>query len=139
MLQVPVLGRVEGDITLHGSGWSKQLGLLNLGKVASSVGREAKLLVSFKGEHAAEGRVTGVESIDPEWLEVDLGEPEQVREGVTHQKLTVRVPKGQPSTIRSGASAENGGQGDGDALVRLRTNNPTTAELDVKVRFVIAE
>lgn len=138
-LQIPALGRVEGDISLHGSGWSKPLGLLSLGKVASSDGKESKLLVSFKGEHAADSRVVEVESVDPEWLEVELGEPREVREGVTHQPMTVRVPPGQASVIRSGQGEENGGQGAGDARIRLRTNHPTTSELDVKVRFVIAE
>ncbi|MEO0531683.1 MAG: DUF1573 domain-containing protein [Planctomycetota bacterium] len=137
-LQVPLLARVEGDISLHGAGWSKERGLLNMGKIASSNGKQAKLRISFKGYHADELQAE-VASVDPEWLEVELTEPIQIRPGVRHQPMVVRVPSGQPAQIRSGAGAEGGGVGDGDARIRLTTNHPTASELDVKVRFVIAE
>lgn len=137
-LQTPIYGTVEGDISLHGAGWSKQSGLLHLGKIRSADGREAKLRISFKGENAGDWRA-GVLSTEPEWLEVDLGEPIPVREGVVHQPMTIRVPPGRKAMVRSGAGEENGGVGDGDGRVRLSINHPVTTELDVKVRFVIAE
>lgn len=137
-LQVPLLARVEGDISLHGAGWSKERGLLNMGKIASNEGKEAKLRISFKGDNASNMRAE-VGSVDPEWLEVELAEPIEVRPGVQHQPMTVRVPVGRSAEVRSGAGAESGGLGGGDARIRLTTNHPTTSELDVKVRFVIAE
>ena len=136
-LQVPVLAVVEGDITVHGAGWNKELGLLNLGTVAGPKGKSARLRLSFKGEDAAACRAT-VTEVDPAWLQVELGEPEVVREGVLHQPLLIRVPAGRGSEVRSGVGEEGGGQGPGDAVVRLKTGHPTTPELDVKVRFVIA-
>ena len=138
MLQVPLLGRVEGDISVHGAGWSKEKNLLNLGNVPSAEGREAKLLLSFKGDHASDLRAE-VATTDPEWLGVELGDPKRVRDSVYHQPLTISIPRGRSSEVRSGAGDENGGIGDGDARVRLSINHPTTSELDVKVRFVIAE
>lgn len=138
-LQAPIYATVEGDISIHGAGWSKQRGVLNLGKVRSADGREAKLRISYKGENATDCRAAVI-SADPEWLEIDLGEPKEVREGVVHQPMTVRIPPGREAMVRSGKGEENGGGiGDGDARVRLSTNHPTTAELDVKVRFVIAD
>lgn len=136
-LQVPLLAQVEGDISLHGAGWSKERGLLNLGKVAASGGKAAKLRISFKGDHASTTRAT-LGSVDPDWLEIELGEPKRVRDGVFHQPMTVRIPPGRSPEVRSGAGAENGGVGDGDARLRLEIDHPTTSELDVKVRFVIA-
>lgn len=137
VLQVPLLGHVEGDISLHGAGWSKERGLLNLGKVAASEGKVAKLRISFKGEHAST-TTAELGSVDPEWLEIELGEPERVRDGVFHQPMTVRIPPGRQPEVRSGTGAENGGVGAGDARLRLKIDHPTTSELDVKVRFVIA-
>ncbi|QDT69981.1 hypothetical protein MalM25_29250 [Planctomycetes bacterium MalM25] len=136
-LQVPLLAQVEGDISIHGAGWSKERGLLNLGKVASQEGKSANFRISFKGEHASTSSAK-LGSIDPEWLEVELGEPKRVRDGVYHQPLTLRIPPGRPPEVRSGTGAENGGVGDGDARLRLEIDHPTTSELDVKVRFVIA-
>lgn len=137
-LQIPIYGTVEGDISLHGAGWSKERGLLSLGKIRSADGREAKLRISFKGDNAGDWRAKLL-SADPEWLEIDLGEPIPVREGVVHQPMTVRVPPGRKAIVRSGAGEESGGIGDGDGRVRLSLNHPVTTELDLKVRFVIAE
>lgn len=137
-LQVPLLATVEGDVSVHGAGWSKEIGVLNLGSVRAATGRESKLRLSFKGDQAAGARAS-VASLDPEWLEVELDEPREVRPGVVHQPMTVRIPPGQRATVRSGPGEENGGQGQGDARVRLTTTHPNVAELDVRVRFVIAE
>lgn len=138
-IQVPLMAIVEGDISLHGAGWSKEKGVLNLGKIASREGKEAKLRLSFKGDHAGEMRASAA-SVDPEWLEVELGDPKLIREGVYHQPLAIRVPTGQSAVVRSGPGVENGGFGAGDARVRLAIeNHPATSQLDVRVRFVIAE
>lgn len=137
-LQAPLYGIVEGDISLHGAGWSKERGLLNLGKVVAAEGDQAKLRVSFKGDYAADLRAE-VASVEPEWLEVELGDPKAIREGVFHQPMTVRIPPGSEPVVRSGPGEDDGGVGKGDALVRLSINHPTTSELDVKVRFVIAD
>lgn len=137
-VQVPAVGVVEGDISLHGRGWAKNLGLLSLGKVRSKKGVEAKLIISFKGENATDAKAT-VGSVDPEWLEVEMGESRSVRDGVTHQAITIRIPPGQASVIRSGQSQMNGGQGRGDARIELKTNQEKTPEIDVRVRFIIVE
>lgn len=137
-LQVPLIANVEGDISIHGRGWSKQHSVLNLGKVASADGVETNLLVSFKGEHSGSVRAE-VASVDPEWLEIDLAEPKAIREGVVHQRMTVRIPPGRPAIIRSGRSADDGGVGAGDALVRLTTTHPTNKEIDFRVRFIVLD
>lgn len=137
-LQVPLLAVVQGDVSVHGANWIEERGLLNLGTVESGAGKQQKLRLSFKGEHAARLRASVV-SADPEWLEVDLSDPVEVREGVWHQPMTVRVPPGRPPEVRSGEGAEAGGIGDGDARLRLATGHPTATELDVRVRFVITQ
>ena len=125
-------------MAILGSGWVKGIGVLNIGKVRSAEGKTAKLRVAFKGEHAEGAEIT-LGRVDPEWLDVQVGEPQLIREGVTHVPLTVSIPPGRPTVIRSGDGAEAGGQGDGDARLQLLTNHPTTPELDVRVRFVVAE
>ena len=137
-VQIPVVGVVEGDISLHGRGWAKNLGLLSLGKVRSKKGVETKLIISFKGESAAGAKAT-VGSVDPEWLEVELDEPRSVRDGVTHQAIKIRIPPGRQSVVRSGQSQMDGGQGEGDARIQLKTGQEKTPEVDVRVRFIIVE
>ena len=130
---VAAVGAVEGDITLHGRGWSKELGLLNLGNVSGKSGIETELIVSVKGEHA-EGAQARLGLRNPEWLEVEFGEARTVREGVTHIPMTLRIPPGLPPVIRT-----ESGQGEGDARFQLLTNHPTSPEVEVRVRFIIIE
>ena len=137
-LQVPLFAVVEGDVSVRGAHWSKERDFLNFGTVASREGAEENLFLSFKGDNAATTRAEVV-STDPKWLEVEMGEPKVIREGVAHQPMKVRIPPHRPAEVRSGAGAEDGGQGSGDARIRLKTNNPSTPELDVRVRFVIAQ
>jgi hypothetical protein len=137
-LQVPLFAVVEGDVSVRGAHWSKERDFLNFGSVVSRDGAEENLFLSFKGDNAATTRAEFV-SADPEWLEVELGEPKVIRDGVAHQPMKVRIPPHRPAEVRSGAGAEEGGQGNGDAHIRLKTNNPSTPELDVRVRFVIAQ
>ena len=132
-LQVPIHGQVSGDLSIHGRGWVQDAGVLNFGSVRAADGNESKLFLSFKGEAAAGARAS-LESADPDWIEVELGEPEKIREGRTHQPMTVRIPPGRPAMIRT-----NSGQGEGDARIRLRTNLDTTPQVDMRVRFIIAE
>lgn len=130
---IPALGSVEGDITLHGRLWSNALGVINLGKVSSQKGLETEVLVSFKGDHSDDAEVR-VGRLDPDWLEVEIGEAKKIRAGVTHVPMTLRVPTGRPPVIRT-----ESGQGEGDARIQLLTNHPSTPEIDVRVRFILID
>ncbi|TWT42496.1 DUF1573 domain-containing protein [Botrimarina hoheduenensis] len=133
LLQAPILAVVQGDISLHGRGWSKEAGVLNLGTISAAEGKEAQLLVSFKGEHAS-GATAEVVEVDPPWLIAELGEPKRLSDTKTHLPLTIRVPTGQKPVLRNDTA-----QSDGDARVLLRTNHPETPEVDVRVRFILTQ
>lgn len=135
-LRVPIVGRVEGDISVHGRGWAKNLGVVLLGKIPREEGDETKLIISFKGESAI-GAGAKVGEVTPDWLEVGVGDPKEVREGVTHVPLSIRIPPGHPPVIHNGQGEADGGQGKGDARIQLFTNSPSTPEMDIRVRFII--
>ncbi|MEO1497585.1 MAG: DUF1573 domain-containing protein [Planctomycetota bacterium] len=129
----PVVGAVEGDISLHGRGWNRELGVLNFGTIPSAEGATAKLLVSFKGDTAADAAIEIAET-DPAWIVAQAEPPRAVSETKTHIPLTLRIPPGQAPAIHN-----ESGQGIGDAHVVLKTNNPETPEVDVRLRFIIAQ
>lgn len=129
----PIVGAVEGDISIHGRGWNRTLGVLNFGTVPSSEGAGAKLLVSFKGEHAADAAAEVVD-VDPQWLVAEIGEPRRVSDSKTHIPLNIKIPPGQAPVIRN-----ESGQSDGDARVVLKTEHPDTPEIDVRVRFIVSQ
>ena len=129
---IPAIGVVEGDITFHGRHWSAGKGLVNLGKINSKEGLESRLTISVRGENAS-GAEIRVGECSPEWLNVELGDPKQITDNKTHIPMILRVPPGMPSMIRT-----ESGQGEGDAHVQLLTNHPSTPEIDMRVRFIIA-
>ncbi|MGL4514135.1 MAG: DUF1573 domain-containing protein [Lacipirellulaceae bacterium] len=132
-VQVPILGVVEGDISLHGRGWNKSLGLLNFGTFAGGEGATSNLIVSFKGEHA-EGATLSVAKSDPDWVRAEVGEAKQVAPGKTHVPLRVWIPSGRPPLLMV-----DSGQGTGDGRVVLRTNHPKTPEVEIRIRAIITQ
>ncbi len=136
IVRIPIVATVEGNVSIRGREWAKNLGAVVFGRVKRSEGDEANLFISVKGEQA-DGATAQVGKVWPEWLEVSTGEPKKVRAEVTHIPLKIKVPAGQVPAIYSGKSAENGGQGKGDARVQILTNLPNTPEIDVRVRFII--
>lgn len=140
--EVPVFGRVEGDLTIHGRGWNPELGVLNLGMVKGNVGKSSKLRVSLKGDAATlpldEIKLKVVET-DPQELEIDLGDPREVREGVVHVPLEVSVPVGTRPMVRlnSGGQKPDGTFRHPDGIVRLKGENAQIPEIELKVRFAV--
>lgn len=131
-LEVPVIGRVVGDITLHGGKWNDDAGVLNLGMVPSDQGASSRMLLSVKGQHAADTEFELI-STDPKELEVEIGETNRRRDDVYHTYLTVSIPQGTRPMIHL-----NTPQGD-DGLIRLKTTHPNVPEVQVRVRFAVTE
>lgn len=131
-IEVPVAGRVVGDITLHGGKWNENAGVLNFGMVPSDEGAKSRLLLSAKGEHAADTRFE-VLSVDPPELEVELGETVRRSDDVYHTYFTVEVPKGTRPMIHL-----NTPQGD-DGVIRIKTTHPKSPEVVVRVRFAVTK
>ncbi len=126
--EIGIAGRVEGDLSIRGTQWSEQLGAVNMGWIDGADGGEAKLFISSKGIHASEVAFEVV-SVEPSVVEVELGEPKQIRQGVTHTDLFVRIPAGTATMNHLGSD-----QGEA-ATVRLKTNHPVTPEMSFGVRF----
>lgn len=131
-LEIPVFGRVVGDITLHGSGWSEEAGVLHLGMVPAEEGMKRRLILSSKGQHASDTKYELL-SVDPPELKVELGETRRKNDDVYHTIITIEVPAGTRPMIHL-----NTHQGD-DGLVRLKTTHPTSSELNLRVRFAVVQ
>ncbi len=126
---IPILGRVVGDISIHGPSWNEESGRLYIGVVDQQEGQETRMLISVKGPHADGIEIT-VGETDPEALKVELGEPKQVRDQV-HIQLTLRIPPGTvPSNHLGTAQGEPG-------RVTLRTNHPVSPEISFEVLYAV--
>jgi len=129
-LEIPVVGRVVGDITVHGIGWNEEQGALALGQVKSSEGKRAKVNVVVRGTDAA-GVKFAVQSVDPPELKVTIGEPKQLRETLLHVPVEIEVPAGTRPMVRLDTA-----QGEAGRVV-LKTTHPKINELQLGVRFSV--
>ncbi|MEN1681589.1 MAG: DUF1573 domain-containing protein [Planctomycetota bacterium] len=135
--QVPIFGRVEGDMSIRGRGWSADTGVLALGFIKREQGRSVNLLVSVKGPDAA-GAKLSVDEIDPPELLAELGEPRKVRDEVYHWPLKVAVPPGTPPMVRLQTGRLPSGKFQfPEGRVRLASDLPSTPELELGVRFAV--
>jgi hypothetical protein len=129
-LEIPVIGRVVGDISMFGTGWNEEQGVLTIGRVKSSEGRKAKMNVMIRGPGAADVTLK-IESRDPEELSVALGQPKQLKDTLVHVPLEIEVPAGTRPMVRLDTA-----QGDEGRII-LSTNHPTIRELVLGVRFAV--
>ena len=88
-LDIPLIGRVVGDISVHGIDWNEEAGVLSLGKVKSSEGREQRVNVVARGEDAPDVQLA-VDSVDPPELKVTFGEPKKLKDTLVHFPVEIR-------------------------------------------------
>jgi hypothetical protein len=98
-LEIPLHGRVVGDISVHGMGWNEEQSALALGRVKSSEGRTARVNLVVRGADAA-NVAFDVRSTDPPELNVTIGEPKQLRETLVHVPVDLEVPAGTRPMVR---------------------------------------
>jgi hypothetical protein len=129
-IEIPLVGRVVGDISVHGIDWNEEAGILSLGKVDSSEGRQRRVNVVVRGQGAPDVQLA-VDSVEPEELKVAIGEPKQLTDTLVHFPVQVEVPAGTRPMVRLGTA-----QGE-EGRVVIRTTHPTIKELALGVRFAV--
>jgi hypothetical protein len=129
-IDIPIIGRVVGDISVHGNEWDDERGILQLGHVKSGEGKRVRLNVVIRGA-GAENVTLSVASRDPPALSVSIGEPKRLRESLVHVPVEVEVPPGTPPMVRLGTA-----QGEQGRVV-LGSTHPTVREVSLDVRFSV--
>jgi len=129
-IEIPVHGRIVGDISIFGPNWDEERGVLRLGGVKSVDGKSAKLNLVIRGPSAT-GTRFDVASVDPAELRAILGEPRRLNDSLVHVPIEIVVPPGTPSMVRLGTE-----QGK-DGRITLTTTHPTLRELVIGVRFSV--
>jgi hypothetical protein len=129
-LEIPMIGRVVGDISVHGRDWNENLGVLAMGKVKSHVGRRSRVNIVVRGSDAANVKLE-VAAVDPPELKATVGEPRKLGDTLVHIPVEVEVPAGTRPMVRLDTA-----QGE-EGRVVLKTTHPTIKELVVGVRFTV--
>jgi len=127
---VLVVGRIVGDVSIFGPGWSARQGLLRMGSVRSGDGKKVELNLAIRGELAQSTEIEVVET-DPPELKATLGDRRIINEQLVHMPLTVKLPAGTPPMVRTGEPAST------DARIVLKSNNPNASEIQMRVQFTV--
>jgi Protein of unknown function (DUF1573) len=129
-LDIPLVGRVVGDISVHGIDWNEELGVLALGKVKAAEGRVGRVNIVVRGTGATNVKLHS-DSVDPAELQVKVGEPKKLSATLVHIPVEIEVPAGTRPMVRLGTA-----QGD-EARIVLKTTHPQIKELVLGVRFSV--
>lgn len=129
-IDIPLVGRVVGDISVHGIAWNEEAGVLVLGKVKSSEGKRQRLNIVVRGPDAAAVALE-VQSHDPAELKATIGAQKVLNDALVHFPVEIEVPAGTRPMVRFGTA-----QGDEGRIV-LKTTHPNIKELVLGVRFAV--
>jgi len=129
-LEIPVIGRVVGELSVHGIGWNEEAGELIIGNVKSSEGGRGRVNIVARGNDAAAIKFA-VKSEEPPELNVTIGEPKQLKENLIHVPVEIEVPVGtRPMVHLDTAQGEPG-------RIIVSTTHPKIKELSIGVRFAV--
>ncbi len=130
-LELPVAGRVSGDIVLVGGpSFDPKLNVLRFGTIKSSEGAKVSISMAVQGSQRDDVRLEIV-SIKPEQsLNVTIGEPKMVG-GRKYFPLQFEVPKGAPETYYAGGSPKDFGK------VIVKTNHGFTQQVTIHIQLIV--
>jgi hypothetical protein len=129
-LKIPVVGRVVGNISVHGRHWNEGQGVLRIGHVKSAVGAREDLNLVVRGDSASAATLA-ITAIDPPELKATLGEPKLLKDTLLHVPLTIDIPKGTPPMARLDTQQSD------EARVVLSTGLADVPEMVISVRFAV--
>ncbi len=132
VVEVPIEGTVDSDISIVGVGWNADAGRLAIGEVASSQGAKRDLRLVVRGSQRNDVKFT-LEKVDPAWLKVSLGAASELNSGVMQIPLSIEIPPGSPPMNRLGSD-----QGK-YAEVVLDTTHPLVRKIRLYLQFVILQ
>ncbi len=119
-------------MSLFGPGWLAKRGVLRLGQIRSEEGKQIRLIVSIRGEHAGTTELK-IAKVHPDELHATLGSSRKMGEQLVHVPLIVEVPAGARPMIRR---SERFGE---TAEIVISTTHPETSQLKLQVEFAVHE
>jgi hypothetical protein len=129
-IEIPIHGRVVGDITFIGPKFRGDFNLLSLGAVKRDQGAKVTLRGLVKGSHRDDVQFE-VESVEPaEALHVEVGQPSSDANVITIP-VTVEVRKDAAPVSRLGNADSKAGK------IVLKTTHPELEKIEIEVRFAV--
>jgi len=129
-IEIPIVGRIVGDITFVGPKFRSDHNLLQLNLVPRDEGARVTLRALIKGEHRNDVQLE-IESVEPpDSLKATLGEPNR-DENIVTVPLTVEVPRGATPGSHLGTGDTKAGR------IVINTTHPEVKQIEIEVRFAV--
>lgn len=129
-LEIPIMGRVIGDVSIFGAGWNSAKGVLRMGSFPSSEGKKVSLKVALRGKDVTSAKLD-VAEVDPPQLHVSVGDPQVLGDELIHVPVTVEVPPGSEQIVRMGEPVSS------DAHIVLRSSEEHLPDIRLRVHFAV--
>lgn len=142
-IKVPIYGTVVGNISLAGPGWNNEsktwiLGILETGKVGKKIlwvldrSIKAEDREKIKPGEVPPHIKLEIESVNPDWLQVELGESTYLPEsGVVRTLIHLTVPSDAPICDYWGHVQEKMG------TIILKTSSEDEKSILINIRFAV--
>jgi hypothetical protein len=136
VVELPIWGTIDSDISIVGPGWKPSEARLSLGVVQSKTGATRRMLLVIRGPDR-HGVKFKVHSVEPSWVEIEFGEPTELKHdgqdggGVTQVPMIVKIPPGSPPCNYLPLEPE----GQGKAV--LETTHPQVHEMIMHLQFAV--
>lgn len=131
--EIPITGTVVGPVSITGTGWNSEVGVLAIGHVNRSEGVKRKLNLWIRGKQFR-GLELKPPQVKPEAMQVTYGKVSELNDGsVILVPLTIEIPKGTPSMNHMGS-----GQGKW-AEITIPTDNADLPPIKIMVQFAVID
>ena len=131
--EIPVQGTVTSEISIAGSGWDSEHGLLDLDTIDRDKGAERRLLLMVRGPHRQQVTFRPVDVV-PSFLQISVGETKAVGNGAVYQTpLLITIPKGSRACSYLGPGKDAYGR------IVLETTHPQVTKLSILVCFAVED
>lgn len=128
-IQVDITGSVVGDLRVAGRDFDATSHVLDLGTFQASEGVEKSLFILIGGPHREETEVE-IASVEPESVQVTLGEPQVLGGGsLTRIPVTIVIPPNAPPESRLG------GTGGPLGKIEFQTTHPVYDHFEVGLQY----
>ncbi len=129
-LEVPIHVEVVQDLTFAGTGWDKQKQVLHLGEIGpQGITRGLDLFV--RGDYRRNFELK-LQSVEPDFMQVEIGDPVDLGDRMTRVSLKVIVPPEGSRVNDAETSSEMG-------KVVLTSTHPREKQLEFQVQFSLKQ
>jgi hypothetical protein len=130
-VELPVFGSMGKDVSVAGSGWDDDIGVLTIGPIKAGTSVQRQLLLFARGLDAKNVRYNIVH-VEPDFLKVKLGETTVLEDGkLSKTSLTIEIPK------RSTPANYLGDDGGKAGEIKIDTTSSDVHQVRMSVRFAI--